>query len=130
MKIKGKEVRLPKRFKARWVKALRSGDYLQTTGELYNAYENDEKGGMCCIGVAGAICKVPLNDMEGYGLFNKDEFYEIEDMIKSYKIPRLLTGSHSQEDKDYNPIVQKLAKYNDSGNWSFKRIASYIERYL
>lgn len=40
-------MKLTKKQKAKWLKALRSGEYSQTTGTLYN--ENTQ--GFCCLGV-------------------------------------------------------------------------------
>jgi hypothetical protein len=41
---------MDKDIKAKWVKALRSGEYVQTTDVLF-----DEFGGHCCLGV---LCRV------------------------------------------------------------------------
>lgn len=50
--------------KARWLEALRSTDYGQTTGELRNSM-----GGFCCLGV---LCDVAAKS--GVGRWRGDEF--------------------------------------------------------
>jgi len=124
MKINGKEVKLPKRFKDKWVKALRSGEYKQGTGFLYDSY----KDCYCCLGVAGALCEVPFHALDHIGLYGgdfKDDFTK-EDLKK---LPKLLIGSNESEDRDYSIVIEKLTKMNDNGK-SFKQIAGYIDRYL
>ena len=116
---KFKDVRLPKAFKTKWLKALRSGDYLQTDGRLYYAQANNDKGGYCCLGVA---CRITGNTMEE--LNNKTFPSE----LTNSKIPKLLLEI-DQLMYDSNGILARLAIMNDNGK-SFKQIAAYIERYL
>jgi hypothetical protein len=111
MKIDGKEVKLPKKFKTKLVKALRSGKYKQGTGQLYTRFMDS----YCCLGVA---CIISRNETLGNGcLTDKNN--------KNGKIPEILIGGN-----DKNEIVSKLVSLNDVKNRSFKYIASYIERYL
>lgn len=110
MKIDGKDVRLPKRFKAKWVKALRSGEYKQGKNGLYNS-----DGSYCCLGVA---CKIVGNSNEELGLIG----YIEPELIKDYKkVPSILEREEE--------LASKLAKMNDTGK-SFNQIAAYIDRYL
>jgi hypothetical protein len=46
------------KLKAKWVKALRSGEYEQAHRALYNG------AGFCCLGVLGVVCGVPLMRLE------------------------------------------------------------------
>jgi hypothetical protein len=98
------EPKLPKVFKRRWVKALRSGEYTQ--GKQYL------KAGAsyCCLGVAGKICGVSDTRLAAHTLL-------AEGMIPKKAYEALIIRQES------------LASKNDSG-WSFKRIATWIERYL
>lgn len=97
-------------FKKQWITALKSGKYKQGKGSLYQPYKNT----FCCLGVAGQICDIPLND-----LMCNSFLYS----FSSNKIPELLKGSIPTS------IPVKLSSFNDNGK-SFKWIASYIERYL
>lgn len=109
--MKTKKQKLPKAFKTKWLKALRSGKYEQyTEGGLYSVSNNS----YCCLGVAGHICGVDNSELRRYGYLTE---------IENNKIPKLIQG-----DKE-NPVVDKLTEFNDNGK-SFKWIASYIERYL
>lgn len=100
--------KLPKVFKRKWVKALRSGNFEQGRQELWRY------GSYCCLGVAGLVCGLKVDE-----LLDK-EFLEA-DMVPA-GVFKVIGGSEG--------MAEKLAAFNDSGNWSFKRIASYIERYL
>lgn len=117
--IKGKKVeaKLPIAFKKKWVKALRSGDYLQAKSALYDRTANGYKGGYCCLGIACVIQHPKLNLQGGW---------IIDDTAKKAKnVPSVLKGN-----EDNNELVEKLSSMNDSGKWSFNRIATYVEKYL
>jgi len=111
--MKQKANKLPKRFKERWVKALRSGKYKQTAGRLYNK----EEDGYCCLGVACAISRVSKNNLRGY----------IPRNIKK-KLPESFPKILLETD-DMGTTVRKLIRMNDNGK-SFKYISYYIDRYL
>ena len=117
MKIKNEktgkieDIRLPKVFKNKWVKALRSGEYSQGKLKLENSY-----GEMCCLGVACRIAHPELI-LKGFAYISNSV------AKKTTKVPSILKGRNTI-------IPKKLAEMNDSGNHSFKSIASYIERYL
>jgi hypothetical protein len=51
MLVKGKDLRLPKRFKAKWLENLTSGKFKQGRSYLAKKYKN--KSEYCCLGVAG-----------------------------------------------------------------------------
>lgn len=112
------ENKLPAEFKAKWVAALRSGEYKQGQGELWNEQNNC----YCCLGVACV-----LSGVDKYSI-NKQEFIKAEPAV-----PALLVG-----DPDLNPLVKILAGMNDGdtyfvGNkrlYTFPEIADYIEANL
>lgn len=116
------DAKLPKAFKKQWITALRSGKYLQGKRQLGNLKE-----GFCCIGLAGHLCNIPFSPEKQVLLSKKEtEFSETQyHVTNSKKIPKILLGSNIS-----NKLVSKLTEMNDSGKWSFKRIASYVERYL
>jgi O-succinylbenzoate synthase len=119
--------KLPVKFKEKWVAALRSGKYKQTEGHLYDL-DND---GFCCIGVAANICGVSKDKLNNASLVNQTYDLEVYDIVKkTKKFPSMLYGHMNKFiELEYNPVVDKLADYNDGGK-SFKWIASYIERWL
>lgn len=122
-----KQEKLPKRFKERWVRALRSGKYKQASSVLYEYDLENGENCYCCLGVAGKICGIDNDELEDWVLYNNDS--AIHKLAIKKKVPKLLLGDNSKGCEDYNPIVEKLTSYNDSGK-SFKWIAAYIERYL
>lgn len=101
--------KLPPKFKARWLEALRSGKYEQTIGTLHY------KSRYCCLGVA---CKI-----QGYSddlIDNACLPFQIKDEIR--KVPKLLKTPG-------NRSVAKVADMNDDGK-SFEQIADWIEQNL
>lgn len=113
VKINNKVVnaKLPKRFKERWVKALKSGRFLQGKHVLKN-----EDSKYCCLGVACSI-------------LTKDNFYYPKNSSSSPFVDRDGYDFIPKALKDNKDLQVKLATYNDKGK-SFKWIAAYIERYL
>lgn len=102
---------MPKKFRTRWLKALRSRRYKQVDSCLQN-----EEGRNCCLGVAGRILRVPkdellANVMPG-ALPDKE----------SAKFPICLVKSGKS-----TKFANRLASMNDEHK-SFKEIADYIEK--
>lgn len=115
-----------KKIKEKWVKALRSGKYKKTTSCLHN-----EKG-FCCLGVltdlyikSHKIAKWKHDNKELDKLlfvtYNKSE-KEMELLPE-----RVMKWSGLEED---NPTIEMntLSSYNDENMYSFKRIATLIEK--
>lgn len=109
-----KKFKLPKKVKAAWVKALRSGKYKQGANSL--KYEYDNETYFCCLGVAKE-CKLakPMQERDGFSE------WESEEWVSEKFLPK--------------PIQVRLATFNDGSSGSckvrsFNWIAGYIERYL
>jgi len=119
-----KAKKLPKRFKANWIKALLSGEFIQYTGGLYRYYKDQKQA--CCLGVAGFVAGHTENQIRGSceNSFPND--------LK--KVPKILYSPDYPTyacDNSFKPrsVGEKLALMNDKGK-SFKEIADYIKRYL
>lgn len=108
--MKSKTDKLPKAFKNKWIKALRSGDYKQGKLKLYNK----EFDSYCCLGVAAYLCGV--RDFKGLTFIKKGI-----GLRGISKIPDLLKGDSG--------IPKGLASMNDRG-YSFDEIAGYIKENL
>lgn len=97
-------------WKAKWVAALRSGEYKQISGQLRNA------AGHCCLGV--------LCDISGAGGWSDNNYIAADDE-RSGSLPfgvlDLTDISFADE--------RRLADMNDSGA-TFAEIADYIEKSL
>ncbi len=108
--------KLPKRFKDRWVKALRSGNYKQGTGILFS-----EHGEFCCLGVAGDMCGIPRTTLV------EEPFLDgtLDKIAKEHKVPKVLRMDNS----DPQSLTAILSRFNDKGK-SFKWIAGYIQKNL
>jgi hypothetical protein len=101
--------KLPIDIKQKWIAALRSGEYMQGIGKLY------ESGRYCCLGVLAAICG-NSNKVLGKHLVLKDGMSGV---------PDLLIGPSSS-----NPIVDLLTTMNGITGKSFDQIAGWIEENL
>lgn len=112
--MKKTKEKLPKRFKDRWVKMLRSGKYHQGQYRLRRNEDDCEVNSYCCLGVACLAAGYRPEDIGGNCIY--------KDMYP--KTPKIL---HFEQN---NRITNKLIEFNDSGKWSFKKIATYIEKYL
>ena len=118
-----KKYKLPKEFTKEWLTALRSGEYKQANGRLYNV----QNGGYCCIGVAARI-KYPLhflkneNGVYGDVLRGNDTFSDSITKFNLNKIPQELKGSGEE-----NQLVQQLVDLNDTKEYSFEKIADWVE---
>lgn len=91
-------------LKRKWVMALRNGKYKQGNGRLYDPKTRK----YCCLGVLGRCARARIVD--------------------SWR--GILTDSLAEEIGVTEDEQRGLAKKNDSGHWSFNRIATWIEANL
>lgn len=122
-----------KSVKAKWIKALRSGKYHQCEGLLkedITLNDGTEAPGYCCLGVLAEVAGLEEAKIVGGAFFGGP------DSDGDWEVPELETRKliGTPLPKGY---VDKLAGFNDGkamiGNkdgdaWSFKRIASWIEK--
>ena len=112
-----KNFKLPKEFTEKWLKALRSHDYEQGDGTLYDANSNT----YCCLGVACRM-EYPLQYLkasDGYASLIEKSQDQLKFDLK--KIPKELKGNLIT-----NRLVKRLTRMNDYKS-SFKKIADWIE---
>jgi hypothetical protein len=110
-----KQDKLPKAFKNKWLKALRSGEYKQGDGKLWNKKDNT----YCCLGVAGKLCGVV--GLSAPSRWEFLDFKENKNLRGKTRVPEIIQGIHG--------VADILAGMNDRGD-SFKVIANYIEKNL
>lgn len=104
--------KLPQEFKDKWVAALRSGEYKQGTGVLYNP----DTDCYCCLGVAAVLCQVPKDKIVGASIIR----HELH-----FSIPQQIRGAAGE-----GCFVGDLTEMNDLEHKSFPEIADYIEQNL
>jgi hypothetical protein len=108
------KTKMDQKLKSKWVAALLSGDYKQTSNKLR---EGNGSGGYCCIGVLCDISK--LGEWGGHDTYN----YQDSRSMTGVPLAMMPRVGITQDVED------KLTRYNDSGK-TFKWIAGYIKRYL
>lgn len=118
-----------KRIKKKWVKALRSGEFRQGYYSLYecrNTDSGEEVHQFCCLGVLAHIA-VPQPwkpSSPGSGVFG----------FRDPKTKRLyvnkLPNSVLDQLKLERHIQNELIYLNDLENWSFRKIAHWIDKHL
>lgn len=108
-----KKYQLPKEFAERWVKALRSGKYEQTTDcqlKLGDCY--------CVLGVAGIVAELKIS-------IKGDEF-----LTPITEEPNSYDPLYNVFGMDYNVgyrFAQELYRLNDTQHLTFPEIADWIE---
>ena len=112
-----------KEIKAKWVKALRSGEYRQTRQKL-----RGRNGAMCCIGVLCDIQGAEWGDPSRYKTSDLKFSYAIKGTDEYVDAPkRYIAGVHKKSRR-------RLMKMNDGidefHKHSFAEIADYIEENL
>ncbi len=112
--------KLEPEFKAKWIAALRSGEYKQGMNWLLK----EDK--YCCLGVAGAICNISTNTLESHStLSGSIDFAVIPRTIKGNAVPgsavSFLTSRNDGNTSSINPNGEK---------WDFNQIADWIEENL
>ena len=113
-----------KEIKKKWIAALRSGDYKQTSFRLHG---ND---GFCCLGV---LCDIA--EKEGICTSLKDHFGhvsydETERILPNSVIQWSGASSHDPEVRDAAGDLSTLIEMNDRVDLGFKGIADVIEAQL
>ncbi len=104
--------KLPKAFKAKWLKALKSGKFKK--GKEY--LESDNR--YCCLGVACKISGAIISGNPNY--IQNDEYGKIKGIRK---VPLILRGYY------HYSVSETLATLNDK-NETFKEVIEYIEKEL
>jgi hypothetical protein len=121
------DIKLPKHVKAKWVKALRSGEYEQCQRRLA-----DFKGGFCCLGVLQHVLDDGKIDLNEHGLARTFMSFETEQNLGVYHA----LNQQTKNKGGYSVCVRdKLASMNDGGyeyptTKSFKEISDWIARNL
>ncbi len=105
---------------ARWLAALRSGEYKQGVDYLH-----DGEGRMCCLGVAAVLFKpddvVPVQGTDGGWSYDHARCY-----APGYVVQALGLYGDCGERRDDDDGVMSLATLNDHGK-SFAEIADIFE---
>jgi hypothetical protein len=111
-------------FKAKWVAALRSGDYQQGTGAL------SVDGKFCCLGVACAITDIPLRTPDDHMHFILPPETHLSEIVKWWQtLPQDQCSTRSPDVMAANGVRMALSELNDSGK-TFAEIADLIEAQL
>lgn len=109
--------------KERWVAALRSGEYGQTTGALRNS------SGYCCLGVLCDIHDKEYTHSNWLAELDEENQTDWHYGNTNIVLPRFVMEWADLEDNNPHANGQSLAQMNDRSE-SFEYIADQIEAYL
>lgn len=115
-------IRMPKEDLELWLKALRlrSNQKKQGKGALFNADASERGGGYCCLGVAQQVC---AGGIENGGSYPSMYFLKKRGWV-------FLDTNGEEDNNPYFPSVNATAAVlNDGKGYSFRRIATVIERH-
>lgn len=114
--------KLDPEIKAKWLRALRSGEYEQARSVL-----KSPQGGFCCLGVLADVCGAKWSEMTRpiNGAKYLGATLDIDGESKIITDGGLL--DHSFLEKIGLENQRLLAEFNDGGQ-TFAQIADYIER--
>lgn len=96
----------------KWVAALRSGKYTQTTGQL------SRRGSFCCLGVACEVFGATFTERGDRASYKDGDTEYADDYM-----PPLLADELGLSEDDQKRFV----RMNDSEKYSFSAIADFIE---
>lgn len=117
-------------IKAKWVAALRSGEFEQGRGVLHTRAASGREDRYCCLGV---LCDIAIREglavAKGTANFS-DVSYDGDSAFLPWKVVEWagLEGGNPAVRRD-DGLVDTLSFYNDQGK-SFDEIADMIEEYL
>jgi hypothetical protein len=118
-------------IKKKWVSALRSGDFTQTTGTLRDVDAEGNKS-YCCLGV---LCEIHRKSTKKSGWNENDEYCRQVDLlpIEVMSWAGLVADGDIINDEvsvEYKGRWRLLTSLNDDDQLSFKQIATVIDRQL
>jgi hypothetical protein len=124
------ETKMKPEIKAEWLDALRSGEYQQASGKLYDA----QTGGYCCLGVLCDLAErrgIVSRTADGDGTVFFGSAHAIVDDDGVQEWAGLVSPNPEVPDPDYvdGKFKTSLAGLNDEGK-TFAELADMIERYL
>lgn len=114
--------------KAKWVAALRSGEYLQASGWLKILYKRGKKFHHCCLGVAAEVLGASKNEWHPAKPDSSDN-EDVREVWVCGDSLGALTYDFMDSIKLDTLAASALVDMNDNGT-SFKRIATWIEKNL
>lgn len=122
-----KQYTLPKEFAQKWIAALRSGEYKQGRGYLFNqelygyTEAQPEQPHYCCLGVACIVGGATIDEIRYKEVID-------EESINIY-VPKQLIGNPCESMRNPNPLIKILTEMNDeiNGEFTFSVIADWIE---
>lgn len=121
-------------IKKRWVEALRSGKYAQTTGALHRKFDeprNHTSAGFCCLGVLREVLGMCQNEYLEDGS-SRDCYLSDEEAEAAGLTARHQGDLSEMNDGGVWPGGPPFEEFDaeEGGGFSFDTIAAYIEAHL
>lgn len=119
-------MKIAKELKAKWLAALRSGDYKQGKNYLHNS----AKDTFCCLGVLCEVAGIPRRDaklfgdpVDDYNFAGKFSAGTVYSVPGKFEMKNSETGDWPIPEPDRDTLID----LNDNKNWDFQAIANWIE---
>jgi len=111
-----------------WIKALESGRYKQTTGQLRNI-DNGKSYGYCCLGVLCNIHKDKEHKWDDQLFTTPNLFYNSNDVFSfaTHEYFEMPPDSFLDKVKVDKSLAEELANMNDNRK-TFKEIAAFLRK--
>ena len=115
-------------FKARWVAALRSGEYTQGHSRLYDSTDHT----LCCLGVGCLVSGIPRERLEGIPMPTPDMVtsWFSDSCVPYHEVnpyDNCIEASFFSVSLGPNELGSTLPELNDDLGYSFEQIADIIE---
>ena len=118
-------IKMPAKLKKKWLKALRSGEYGQAEGVLY-----DGKGNFCCLGVLEHVAMRGEVEIDEEGQFidmPSKKFLKYAGIKTTHTCREPIWCDETQNITNESIDMVSLATLNDTGR-TFKELAKVIEQ--
>lgn len=123
---------MKKSIMKKWVAALRSGEYKQTTRKLRGDTFSGKNDGFCCLGV---LCNIHAQENPDHAKKERDprrymgELGGLSAGMREWSGMKSRLGAIPVKIQQAEITGVTLADCNDSHAWGFSRIADFVEKH-
>lgn len=113
---------MKKSVKRKFLSALRSGKFKQTTEQLCEVDTDDNTEHFCCLGLLCAIHNAEVSPNKSNWAVNNGNAFYMGELDMPPSVVEKWSGLSGQE-------MRVLAGLNDNDRYTFSQIADYVEKH-